>query len=216
MLGVCISNVSHTAQEIASILNEAGMKYTLDDRLDAIATDDGANVVAAVEELMENGICEEHVCCACHTLQLSIKNHIDPRKPKNATAPTNATSELIATFCKLVNKIHAFPLLTEIMLTAQSSGQSAELVVEIQGQEDDGNEAEGLLLLLSPSITLSHGSLRGHTLKLIQDVVTRWNSTYYMLSRCVHLKRPLCKLVDVLGLEGPSENDWSTAELLIL
>ena len=134
MLGVCISNVSHTAQEIASILNEAGMKYTLDDRLDAIVTDDGANVVAAVEELMENGICEEHVCCACHTLQLSIKNHIDPRKPKNATAPTNATSELIATFCKLVNKIHAFPLLTEIMLTAQSSGQSAELVVEIQGQ----------------------------------------------------------------------------------
>ena len=35
-----------------------------------------------------------------------------------------------------------------------------------------------------------------------------------MLSRCMHLTRPLCKLVDELGLEGPSENDWSTAELL--
>ena len=71
-----------------------------------------------------------------------------------------------------------------------------------------------LMLLLTPSITYSHGSPRGHTLKLIQDVVTWWNSTYYMLSRCEHLKRPLCKLVDELGLEGPSENDWSTAELL--
>ena len=40
-----ISNVSHTAQEIASILNEAGMKYTLDDRLDAIATDNSAKFV---------------------------------------------------------------------------------------------------------------------------------------------------------------------------
>ena len=46
-----------------------------------------------VEELMENGICEEHVHCASHTLQLSIKNHIDPPKPKITTAPTNATSE---------------------------------------------------------------------------------------------------------------------------
>ena len=48
VLGVSISN---TAQEIASILNKVGMKYTLDDRLDAIATDNSANFV---EELMEN------------------------------------------------------------------------------------------------------------------------------------------------------------------
>ena len=61
VLGVSISNVSHTAQEIVSMLNEVGAKYTLDDRLDAIATDNGVNFVAAVGELMENGICEEHV-----------------------------------------------------------------------------------------------------------------------------------------------------------
>ena len=36
VLGVSISNVSHTAQEIVSVLNEVGAKYTLDDRLDAI------------------------------------------------------------------------------------------------------------------------------------------------------------------------------------
>ena len=60
VLGVSISNVSHTAQEIASILNKVGMKYTLDDRLDAIATDNSANFV---EELMENGICDD---CKSH------------------------------------------------------------------------------------------------------------------------------------------------------
>ena len=71
---------------------ELGIKYTFDDRLDAIAKDNGANFVATMEDLLENGICEEHVRCACHTLQLSIKNHIDPPKPKNASASTNATS----------------------------------------------------------------------------------------------------------------------------
>ena len=59
-----------------------------------------------------------------------------------------------------------------------------------------------------------HRSPRGHTLKLIQDVVTRWNSTYYMLERCIHLQIPLCKLIDELGLEGPSEADWSAAKML--
>ena len=94
----------------------------------------------------------------------------------------------------------------------------AELIVETQDQEDDVNEAEAEgATYAAAANTINHhlhGSPCGHTLKLIQDVVTRWNSTYYMLSRCVHLKLPLCKLVDELGLEGPSEKDWSTAELL--
>ena len=64
VLGVSVSDVSHTAEEIVLLLNELG-----DDRLDAITTDNGANFVAAVEELLETGICEEHVRCACHTLQ---------------------------------------------------------------------------------------------------------------------------------------------------
>ena len=61
-----ISNVSHTAEEIAALVQELGIKYTLDDRLDAIATDNGANFLAVVEDLLESGICEEQVQCACH------------------------------------------------------------------------------------------------------------------------------------------------------
>ena len=163
---------------------------------------------------MVNGICEEHVWCACHTLQLSIKNHIDPPKPKNAPAPINPTSELIATFRKLVNKIHSSPLLTENLRTAQSGGPAAEVIVEIP--EDDVNEGssqEGADDAATNHHNV-HGSPCRHTLKLIQDVVTRRNTTYYMLSQCVQLKLPLCKLMNELGLEGPSDNDWVTGELL--
>ena len=65
-------------------------------------------MVLTVEELLETSICEEHVRCACHALQLSIKNYTDPAKPKNApAAQTNPTSDLVSTFRKLVNKILA-------------------------------------------------------------------------------------------------------------
>ena len=60
--------MSHTADEIVSLLNELEVY----DRLDAIATDkgaiatdNGATFVEAVEELLETGICEEHMCFAC-------------------------------------------------------------------------------------------------------------------------------------------------------
>ena len=91
VLAISISNVSHTAQEIGSLIMELGIKYTLDDRLDAIATDNGANFVAAWKTCWRMGYVK-NMRCACHTLQLSIKNHIDPPKPKNASASTNATS----------------------------------------------------------------------------------------------------------------------------
>lgn len=199
VLGVSISNVSHTAEEIVSLLNELGVKYTLDDRLDAIATDNGANFVAAVEELLETGICEEHVRCACHTLQLSIKNYIDPAKPNNApAAPTNPTSDLVSTFRKLVNKIHASPLMTENLRTAQIGGPAAELIMEETDEDntDDTQQATRQVIEGGGNTAVNslgfHRSPRGHTQKLIQDVVTRWNSTYYMLERCIHLQIPLC------------------------
>ena len=84
-------------------------------------------MVLTLWQLLETGICEEHVRCACHTLQLFIKNYIDPAKPKNAPAgPTNPTSDLVSTFQKLVNKIHASPLMTENLSTAQIGGPAAE------------------------------------------------------------------------------------------
>ena len=76
VLGVSISNVSHTAQEIVLVLNEVGAKYTLDDRLDAIATDNGANFVAAVEEQMVNGILRR-ACTVCmsHSTVINKEPH---------------------------------------------------------------------------------------------------------------------------------------------
>ena len=40
-------------------------------------TDQGANFLAAVRLLIEEGVCEEQVRCSCHKLQLSINNSLE-------------------------------------------------------------------------------------------------------------------------------------------
>eukprot|EP00731_Ephydatia_muelleri_P035155 Em0100g1a len=159
------SQATGSVQEIGSLIMELGIKYTLDDRLDAIATDNGANFVAAMEDLLENGICEERD--VRQTLQLSIKNHFDPPKPKNASASTNATSELIAVFRKLVNKIHGCSLLTENLRSAQSGGPIINLLVEDE-QDDGEHQVNEGASDAAPKDASFHSSPRGHTLKLIK------------------------------------------------
>ena len=132
-----------------------------------------------MEDLLENGICEEHVRCASHTFQLSITNHIDPPKPKNASA---STSELIAVFRKLVNKIHGSSLLTENLRSAQSGGPIINLLVEDE-QDDGEHQVNEGASDAAPKDASFHSFPRGHTLKLIIDVITRWNSTYLHASK---------------------------------
>ena len=104
-------------------------------------------------------------------------------------------------------------MLTENLRSAQSGGPIINLLVEDE-QDDGEHQVNEGASDAAPKDASFHSSPRGHTLKLIKDVITRWNSTYYMLARCVLLEVPLRKLVEELGLEGPADNDWSTAQLL--
>ena len=69
----------------------------------------------------------------------------------------------------------------------QSGGPIINLLVE--DEQDDGEHQvnEGA----SDAAPKDASFPRGHTLKLIKDVITRWSSTYYMLARCVLLEVPL-------------------------
>ena len=52
-------------------------EFMLENRLDAIATDQGEIFVAAIRQLIEEGVSEKLVRCSCHKLQLSIKNSLE-------------------------------------------------------------------------------------------------------------------------------------------
>ena len=68
---------SHTGEEIFDLVQYVKKDFVLADRLDAITTDNGANFVKAVRLLIEHGVAEEDIRCACHTLQLSIKKSLE-------------------------------------------------------------------------------------------------------------------------------------------
>ena len=67
--------MSHTAEEITSLVKDLmNVEFMLENRLDSIGTDQGANFLAA---LIEEGVSEEQVRCSCHKLQFSIKNSLE-------------------------------------------------------------------------------------------------------------------------------------------
>ena len=71
-------------------------EFMLENRLDAIASDQGANFVAAIRKLIEEGISEEQVRCSCHKLQLSIKNSLEVLVPN-----TNTSAQLYSWLCNM-------------------------------------------------------------------------------------------------------------------
>ena len=73
---------SHTAENIATLLKECSeVRYQMGTRLDSIATDNGANFKAAVQQLLDKDVTKENPACACHTFSL-VKIAIDPCKKK--------------------------------------------------------------------------------------------------------------------------------------
>ena len=75
--------------------------------------------------------------------------------------------------------------MTENLRTAQIGGPAAELIMEEADEDntDDTQQATRQVIEGGGNTAVNslgfHRSPRGHTLKLIQDVVTRWNSTYF-------------------------------------
>lgn len=51
--------------------------------------------------------------------------------------------------------------------------------------------------------------------KLIQDISTRWNSTFYMLERLLELKRPLCVYAAENDIPNLCTNQWQLLESVV-
>ena len=71
------NSVPHSRRNHISCEDLVNVEFMLENRLDSIGTDQGANFLAAVRLLIEEGVCEEQVRCSCHKLQFSIKNSLE-------------------------------------------------------------------------------------------------------------------------------------------
>lgn len=141
-LGVYELAESHTAEYIGRMLLQTCQEWCIDpEKVSAVVTDGGANVVKAVDIAFGRKC---HILCFAHLLNLVAQKSI---------AKTKQLPELIGSVKRIVT-------------------------------------------WFKHSVVASD-ELRKHSdLKLIQDVATRWNSTFYMVERFLELRATINQIVN--------------------
>eukprot|EP00731_Ephydatia_muelleri_P034784 Em0076g17a len=196
------------------------MSAVLGVKISDVTTDNGTNFVRAVDLMLSQNITEEHVRCACHTLQLSIKNALEFIKP---------VAELIDLFKRIVNTISGSPVLLKALRDKQnnpnlafqfeSQHDEAQSIDEEDGYDDSIAQDE---LQTSIEVGIDDSLMNceylhwGRTKKLIKDIVTRWNSTYDMLQRALELKEAIDFVLIDTGRHDicPFYEHWRSALML--
>ncbi|CAH1104318.1 unnamed protein product [Psylliodes chrysocephalus] len=125
---------SHTAANLANIIEEILQEWKLCDKVICIITDNAANMTA-----MCNILKKPHIGCFAHTINLVVQDVLEK-------------TECIKELLKTVKNIVAF---------FKKSSKATDL---LKNEQENRNSSK---------------------LKLLQDISTRWNSTYYMLKRVI-------------------------------
>lgn len=158
LLDCCSFPGNSTSLNLASELRRITNEWNLTHKINFAVTDNGANVVKAVKELLH----WKHFGCYAHTLNLILQDSLKEFK------------DSLAKIKKIVGFFH------------KSSSASEKF--------------------------LKQQVLNGKTpKKLVQEVETRWNSTFFMLERAVELKEEIKMTMAVLNNNFPliSEEEWS-------
>ena len=157
---------SHTGANIAEELETIMDEWKLHKQgLSAITTDNGSNVVSAINMLE----CMRMPCFS-HTLQLAVERVL--KLPRVSTA--------LARCRRLVSHFNHSAKSTYMLKQKQTNLQCKQL-------------------------------------GLVQDVVTRWNSAYYMAERVLSQQQPLCAALLELrkGDLMPSDGEFTTLESFV-
>ena len=122
---------------------------------------------------------------------------------------TPSAYALVCLFRTITTTINNSPMLLDALKKRQHSPELLIIDSDKSGDEEcSDNEEE-----IDPTNVLSG---RKHGLKLIKDVCTRWNSTFYMLQRCVLLKEAINHVLQESKYANsiPTSELWLAAEKL--
>lgn len=182
--------VSHTAEELYAIIAETKTNFSLGDNMDVVVTDNAASFKRATKLLVEGGLAEESSTCCCHTLQLSVKNSLEVRIRAYYIWPLC----WLAVYCSSLRsslwlQIPCVKSILSDFRTMSNKINNNALLLNALRQKQNQPDLQLWFEQEQPVVKEPvHAEPRMLSKKLIQDVITRWNSTFMMLKRILELK----------------------------
>jgi hypothetical protein len=180
---------AHTGVNLSSVLMETLRRHGIEDRVFGLTTDNASNnktLVDSLQQALSDGIHIIRIPCLAHVIQLSLNQLLGHIKavPLNETAETKWTEQ-------------------------QSSKAQANAQHQKQEISYTLNKIRYLAIYVnaSPQRRETFNNLQTKDPKLmpIQDVKTRWNSTFLMLRRAKRLR----------GIFGPFCAEYDRKDLLL-
>ena len=183
LLGFKPLSGSHTGLNLSNVLLDTLLEYKIEDRIFGLTTDNASNnktLADSLQQALPDNVNIIRTPCLAHIIQLSLNQLLDRLKavPLNDTAQTKWTER------------------QSMLAQANAKRQSREISCTL-------NKVRYLAIYIhaSPQRRETFNSLQTKEPKVtpIQDIRTRWNSTYLMLRRAKRLRAvflPFCTEYD--------------------
>lgn len=202
------SDQAHTGRNVADIITaEVLVPYGIQNKTICAVTDNGSNMVLAVNNM---GI--RHMNCFAHTLQLVINGAIAACKK-----PTN--TPVVIPIGKKSNPVRNQQIDNMSIFTEEETNEISKTLEEdeipshlsIYSMIAKCKKIVGHFHLSTKSMAILRAEMKNRNLSitdLIQEVPTRWNSTFFMLNRvyklldAIHIVKPKIKNADIPNLEA--------------
>lgn len=201
-LAMMLMNESHTGEYVADLLESVLNNYAHRQQIIAAVTDNGANFVRAIKNLELTQRVDLQLCCAVHSLQLALKDHMKDKKPKAARAPPTAVRERRSR--QEAEIADAAMAGSESVQHEDASSAASAAMQEESGESEStalGKLCQAVRTLvnavrMSSVLTqkldeaqLTDANLRGYSYRLVKDVETRFNSMCMVFERMLLLEQ---------------------------
>lgn len=180
---------SHSSNSLKNKLLEVFQEWNISTKVEMISTDNGANICRAITELSTANATTSIVLVRClgHTLNLMVKKVINYKAPRKMTTSASQVYKQIDDEDEEEDYDDDIENCNTSLMFSNSELESIQLFKSITKKCRSICSKFNHSTVLN-DLLLQYQSNSSQKLHLIQEVVTRWNSTFKMIERVLVLR----------------------------